>query len=86
MGLFNWLFGTSASPDPESVMRYEYPTGNVELGMRVERGEFLMAVMADIKPRWTRATSTSGTSTTPNHSSTRQRSCSTWSMHFCSVG
>ena len=32
---------------------YEYPTGNVELAVRVERGEFLMAVMADINPRWT---------------------------------
>ena len=53
MGLFTWLFRKSTPPAPSGQKRYEYPTGNVELAMRVERGEFLMAVMADIKPRWT---------------------------------
>jgi hypothetical protein len=53
MGLFNWLFRKSTRPAPSGQKQYEYPTGNVELAMRVERGEFLMAVMADIKPRWT---------------------------------
>lgn len=38
---------------PEGLKRYEYPTGNIELAMRVERGEFLMTVIEDIKPRWT---------------------------------
>ena len=53
MGLFNWLFRKSTRPASSGQKRYEYPTGNVELAMRVERGEFLMAVIADIKPRWT---------------------------------
>ena len=53
MGLFSWLFRKPAAPSPMGGKRYEYPTGNVELAMRVERGEFLMAVIADIKPRWT---------------------------------
>jgi hypothetical protein len=53
MGLFDWLFRKSARPAPSGQKRYEYPTGNIELAMRVERGEFLMAVMADIQPRWT---------------------------------
>src|SRR5215510_9019754 len=53
MGLFNWLSRKPAPTDPVGGRRYEYPTGNVELAMRVERGEFLMAVMADIQPRWT---------------------------------
>src|SRR5215470_11296759 len=53
MGLFDWLFRKSTRPAPSGQKRYEYPTGNIELAMRVERGEFLMAVMADIKPRWT---------------------------------
>jgi hypothetical protein len=37
---------------PSGLKRYEYPTGNEELAMRVERGEFLMNVIADITPRW----------------------------------
>ena len=53
MGWFDWLFRKSAQPAPSGQKRYEYPTGNIELAMRVERGEFLMAVIADIKPRWT---------------------------------
>jgi hypothetical protein len=53
MSLFKWLFRKPATPSPAGGKRYEYPTGNIELAMRVERGEFLMAVMADIKPRWT---------------------------------
>src|SRR6516162_7341651 len=53
MGLFNWLFRKATPPAPSGQKRYEYPTGNVELAMRVERGEFLMAVIADIQPRWT---------------------------------
>ena len=53
MGLFDWLFRKSAQAAPSGQKRYEYPTGNIELAMRVERGEFLMAVMADIQPRWT---------------------------------
>jgi hypothetical protein len=53
MDLFNWLFRKSTRPAPSGQKRYEYPTGNVELAMRVERGEFLMAVIADIQPRWT---------------------------------
>jgi hypothetical protein len=53
MGLFRWLFGKPTPPAPAGWKRYEYPTGNVELAIRVERGEFLMAVMADIRSRWT---------------------------------
>ena len=53
MRLFDWLFHKSGGSAPPGQKRYEYPTGNIELAMRVERGEFLMAVMADIKPRWT---------------------------------
>ena len=53
MGLFDRLFRKPARPAPSGQKRYEYPTGNVELATRVERGEFLMAVMADVKPRWT---------------------------------
>ncbi len=53
MGLFDWLFRRPTPPTPAGQKRYEYPTGNVELAMRVERGEFLTAVIADIKPRWT---------------------------------
>jgi hypothetical protein len=53
MGLFRWLFRKPTPPVPTAWKRYEYPTGNVELAIRVERGEFLMAVIADIKPRWT---------------------------------
>jgi hypothetical protein len=52
MRLFGWLFGKPTAPEVAGRKRYEYPTGNVELAMRVERGEFLMAVMADIQPRW----------------------------------
>jgi hypothetical protein len=53
MGLFDWLLRKIPRAAPAGQKRYAYPTGNVELAMRVERGEFLMAVMADIKPRWT---------------------------------
>jgi len=53
MGLFDWLFRKRTSPAAPGQRRYEYPTGNIELAMRVERGEVLMAVMQDIKPRWT---------------------------------
>jgi hypothetical protein len=53
MGIFDRLFGKPSSPAPSGQKRYEYPTGNVELAMRVERGEFLMAVVEDIQPRWT---------------------------------
>jgi hypothetical protein len=53
MGLFDWLFRKRIAPAPPGPKRYEYPTGNIELAMRVERGEFIMAVMADIKPKWT---------------------------------
>ena len=53
MGLFEWLFRKPTAPSPAGGKRYEYSTGNIELATRVERGEFLMAVMADIKPRWT---------------------------------
>ena len=52
MGLFNW-FRKPTRPAPPVQKRYEYPTGNVELAMRIERGEFLMAVLAEIKVRWT---------------------------------
>jgi hypothetical protein len=52
MGLFNWLFGKTVPPAATGPKRYEYPTGNLELAARVERGEFLMAVIADIQPRW----------------------------------
>jgi hypothetical protein len=53
MGLFHLLFRKPTPPTPTGAKRYEYPTGNVELATRVERGEFLMAVMTDIRPRWT---------------------------------
>jgi hypothetical protein len=52
MSLFHWLFGKPTPPAPTGGKRYEYPTGNVELAARVERGEFLMAVIEDIRPRW----------------------------------
>jgi hypothetical protein len=53
MGLFSWLFRKPTDPAPAGRKRYEYPTGNVEFGMRVERGEHMMALIEDIKPRWT---------------------------------
>jgi len=53
MGLFNWLFPKPAAPSQSGGKRYEFPTGNIELAIRVERGEFLMAVMEDIRSRWT---------------------------------
>src|SRR4051794_27511859 len=53
MGLFDWLSRKPARPMPAGQKHYEYPTGNVELAMRVERGESLLAVIADVKPRWT---------------------------------
>src|SRR5207253_594576 len=53
MGLFDWLFRKAAAAGPAGKKRYEYETGNVELAVRVGRGEFIMAVMADIKPRRT---------------------------------
>src|SRR5262249_11547724 len=53
MRFFDWLLRRPSRPTPSGQTRYEYPTGNVELAMRGERGEFLMAVMAEIKPRWT---------------------------------
>lgn len=53
MGLFDWLFRKPTRPAPSGQKRYEYPTGNIELAMRVERGEFLRTVLADIKARWT---------------------------------
>ena len=53
MALFRWLFRKPAALSPAGGRRYEYATGNAELAIRVERGEFLVAVMADIKPRWT---------------------------------
>ena len=52
MGWLDWLFRKAGRPAPSAPKRYEYPTGNVELATRVERGEFLLAVIADIKPRW----------------------------------
>ena len=52
MGLIRWLFRMSPPPAEKGLKRYEYPTGNVELATRVGRGEFLMAVMEDIRPRW----------------------------------
>jgi hypothetical protein len=53
MGFFDWLFRKPGRPAAPAPKRYAYPTGNVELATRVGRGEFLMAVIADIKPRWT---------------------------------
>jgi hypothetical protein len=53
MRLFDRLFRKRRSPASAGQKRYEYPTGNVETATRIERGEFLMAVIADIKPRWT---------------------------------
>jgi hypothetical protein len=52
MGFFDRLFRKSTRPAPPRQKHYQYPTGNVELAMRVERGEFIMAVIADIQPRW----------------------------------
>jgi hypothetical protein len=54
MGLFDWLFGRRKQPGGSSAgKRYEYPTGNIELAIRVNRGEPLPAVMEDLKPKWT---------------------------------
>ena len=53
MGLFAWLFRKAAAPAPPRGKRYDYPTGNVELALRVQGGEDLMAVLADVKRRWT---------------------------------
>jgi hypothetical protein len=53
MGLFQWLVRKPTKTAATGGKRYEYPTGNIELAMRCERGEFLMAVLADVKSRWT---------------------------------
>jgi hypothetical protein len=54
MGLFDWLFGRRKPPEVSLARkRYEYPTGNSEFAIRVNRGEPLPAVMEDIKPKWT---------------------------------
>jgi hypothetical protein len=34
---FDWLFPKPARPAPSVQKRYEYPTGNIELGMRVSQ-------------------------------------------------
>ena len=53
MGFLNWLFRKSPRPALPGEKKYEYPTGNLELQMRVQRGEFLQAIIDDIKPKWT---------------------------------
>lgn len=52
MSWFGRLFRRSGR-GPAKGKRYPYPTGNVELAMRVERGELLMAVLAEVKNQWT---------------------------------
>ena len=54
MGLLDWLFGKRTRPDAASTGRqYEYLTGNVELAIRVNRGEPLDAVGDEIMAMWT---------------------------------
>jgi hypothetical protein len=53
MGLFDWLFRKSVGPTTSGQKRYEYPTGNVEMAIRVERGELLMTVLEEIRDKWT---------------------------------
>lgn len=54
MGLFDWLFGKRSRPVAASTgRRYEYLTGNVELAIRVNRGEPLDAVGDEIMTMWT---------------------------------
>ncbi len=50
MGVFDSLRGRFRPAVPK---RYAYPTGNVELAMRIEAGEPLMAVLEDTKLKWT---------------------------------
>ena len=53
MRCFDWLFRKRVGPGQQVKKRYEYPTGNLETVMRVKRGEFLMNVSEDVRPRWT---------------------------------
>ncbi len=53
MGLFDWLFRKPASAAPPPRMRrYEYPTGNIELAIRVNGGEPLPKVLEEIGVKW----------------------------------
>ena len=53
MGLFSWFFPKKKRIPLFGSKKYEYATGNIETAIRIERGEYLMSVIADIKPRWT---------------------------------
>jgi hypothetical protein len=54
MGMFDWLFGVRKQPGtPSGGKKYEYLTGNVELAIRVNRGEPEAAVREDILMKWT---------------------------------
>src|SRR4051812_44969824 len=54
MGLLDWLFGKWGRPVTASTgRRYEYLTGNVELAIRVNRGEPPDAVGDEIMTMWT---------------------------------
>ncbi len=54
MGLLGWLFVKRSRPVAASRgRRYEFPTGNVELAIRVNRGEPLDAVGDEIMAMWT---------------------------------
>lgn len=53
MGLFDWLRRTRPPATPPGPERYAYPTGNAEFAARVEGGEPLAEVMAEVMARWT---------------------------------
>jgi len=54
VGLFNRLFerGRKTAATPR-VKRYQFPTGNIELAIRVQNGEPLFEVLKEIKQKWT---------------------------------
>src|SRR5215510_1922648 len=58
MGLFAWLFRKAApaaplpAAPPPGTRRYDHPTGNIELAIRVSRGEPLAKVLEEIGAKW----------------------------------
>ena len=55
MGLFDRLFRRRPEPPPPpapGLRRYEYPTGNLEVAIRLQRGEPLTAVIEEVRVRW----------------------------------
>lgn len=54
VGLFDWFTRKpTAGPPTYGTRRYQYPTGNLELAIRLEQGgEDLMAVLAQVREQW----------------------------------